>query len=369
MKIALLSFHTAANYGASLQAYAFEKFLNDKGFDCEYINYVNASRAHEYSMTWHIWDSLKNGRVKSAVAYALGSPFMTLRKIRFNRFYEKFLRKTKEVYRSSEEALVLNGKYDYFVVGSDQVWNPLCNGDDAAFLLDFVKDGQKRVSYSSSFGMSEIDDAHKEIFKKNFEQFKALAVRESIGQKLIKDLTGRDSLLVLDPVLLLTKEQWMEVMPKFDSKERFIFSYTNRDSQAADFFKTGYKLDGRKHYVLSRYTRPQDFINPQTRVKYCMSPEEFLYVVNNAEMVVSASFHCIALSIILNRPFVAFITGDKGKDERILSLLSALGLDNRIFRENMRLDEINAPIDYAAVNSRIEDMKKTSVEYLLNTLK
>ena len=369
MKLALMTFHTAANYGASLQAYAFEKFLTDKGYDCEYINYVNASRAHEYSMTWHIWDSMKQGKVKNAVAYMLGSPFMTLRKLRFNKFYEKNLRKTKEVYRTSEESAVLNGLYDYFVVGSDQVWNPLCNGDDAAFLLDFVEDGQKRVSYSSSFGMSEIDDAHKEVYKVNFDQFKALAVREAIGQKLIKNLTGRDSELVLDPVLLLTKEQWMEVMPKKECKERFIFSYTNRDNQTAEFFKTGYKLDGRKHYVLSRYTRPLDFINPQTRVKYCMSPEEFLYVINNAELVVSASFHCLALSIILNRSFVAFVTGDEGKDERILSMLRALGLESRVFHEGMSVEEINAPIDYDVVNGRIEAMKKTSIEYLLNTLK
>lgn len=368
MKLALLSFHTAANYGASLQAYAFERFLSDKGFDCEYINYVNASRAHEYSMSWHIWDSLRQGKIKNAIAYALGSPFMTLRKWRFNKFYKKNLCKTEQVYRSSREAASLNDEYDYFLVGSDQVWNPICNGDDAAFLLDFVRDGKKRISYSSSFGMSEIDDSHKEVYRKNFEQFKALAVRETIGQKLIKDLTGRESELVLDPVLLLTKEQWMDVMPKMAKKERFIFSYTNRDSQTTDFFKTGYKLDGRKHYVLSRYTRPQDFINSQTRVKYCMSPEEFLFVINNADLVVSASFHCIAMSVILNRQFVAFITGDEGKDERILNLLRTLHLEDRVFHNAMTVEEIKKPIDYSAVNNKIEEMKKESVDYLLSVL-
>ena len=368
MKLALLSFHTAANYGASLQAYAFERFLSDKGFDCEYINYVNASRAHEYSMSWHIWDSLRHGKIKNAIAYALGSPFMTLRKWRFNNFYKKNLRKTGQVYKLSEEAASLNDEYDYFLVGSDQVWNPICNGDDAAFLLDFVKDGKKRISYSSSFGMSEIDDAHKEVYRKNFEQFKALAVRETIGQKLIKDLTGRESELVLDPVLLLTKEQWMDIMPKKVKKERFIFSYTNRDSQTRDFFKTGYKFDGRKHYVLSRYTRPQDFINPQTRVKYCMSPEDFLFVINNADLVVSASFHCIAMSVILNRQFVAFITGDEGKDERILNLLRTLHLEDRVFHNGMTVEEIEKPIDYYVVNNKIEEMKKTSVAYLMSTL-
>lgn len=369
MKLGLLTFHTAANYGAALQAYAFEKFLTDKGFDCEYINYVNASRAHEYSMSWHIYDCLKRGKLTSAAAYLAGSPFMTLRKIRFDKFYKRYLRQTDKVYHNSNEAEELNDQYDYFIVGSDQVWNPICNGDDAAFLLDFVKDGRKRISYSPSFGMTEVDDEYKEVFSENLKKFAHIGVRETMGQQIVKELTGRETTLCLDPVLLLTKEQWNSIMPKKEHKERFIFSYTNRDSQTRDFFKTGYKLDGRKHYVLSRYTKPGDFINSQVRVKYCMSPQEFLWVVNNADMVVSASFHCIAMSIILNRQFVAITTGDEGKDERLLNLLRTLGLQDRVLSEGMMVEEVKAPIDYKVVNERIEQMKKLSVDYILGVLK
>lgn len=369
MKLALLSFHNAANYGAALQAYAFQRFLSDSGFDSEYINYINQSRAHEYSMSWHVYDCLKQSKLTSAAVYLAGSPFMTLRKLRFNRFYDQHLRKTEKVYHNSREAEELNDQYDYFIVGSDQVWNPICNGDDAAFLLDFVKDSKKRISYSPSFGMSEVDDAHLKVFKDNLEQFAHIGVRETVGQHIVKELTGRETTLCLDPVLLLTKEQWNSIMLKKEHKERFIFSYTNRDSQTRDFFKTGYKLDGRKHYVLSRYTKPGDFLNGQVRVKYCMSPQEFLWVVNNADMMVSASFHCIAMSVILNRQFVAFITGDEGKDERILNLLRTLHLEDRVFHKGMTVEEIAKPIDYSVVNSKIEEMKKESVDYLLSVLR
>lgn len=369
MKLGLLTFHTAANYGAALQAYAFQKFLSDKGYDCEYINYMNESRAHEYSMSWHIYDCLRRGKLTSAVAYMAGAPFMTLRKKHFDRFYEKYLRKTKQVYRNSKEAAQLNDSYDYFVVGSDQVWNPVCNGDDTAFLLDFVKDGRKRVSYSPSFGITEVDDARKKVFSDNLNKFAHIGVRETVGQKIVQELTGRKATLCLDPVLLLTKEQWNDIMPKKKTSERFIFSYTNRDGQTRDFFKTGYKLDGRKHYVLSRYTKPSDFTNSQVRVKYCMSPQEFLWVVNNAEMVVSASFHCIAMSIILNRQFIAIMTGDEGKDERLLNLLRTLGLQDRVLRDGKTAEDVNAPIDYKVVNERIEQMKKQSVDYILGILK
>lgn len=368
MKLGLLTFHTAANYGAALQAYAFEKFLTDKGYDCEYINYVNKSRAHEYSMNWHIWDSLRHGKLTSALAYLAGSPFMSLRKKKFERFYNKNLVQTKKVYHNSKEAEELNDKYDYFVIGSDQVWNPVCNGDDTAFLLDFVKDGKKRISYSPSFGMKEVDDAHKDSYTENLNRFAAIGVREKAGQKIVKDLTGRDATLVLDPVLLLTKEQWMEVMPKKVKKNDFIFSYTNRDSQMVDFLKTGYRIGHRKHYVLSRYTKPGDFLNKDVRVKYYMSPEEFLWVVNNADMVISASFHCVAISIILNRPFVAITTGDEGKDERLLSMLQTLGLEDRILREGMSTEDVCTTIDYDSVNQRIEQMKIQSVNYIINAL-
>lgn len=364
MRIALLSFHNAANYGASLQAYALQKFLSDEGYDCEYLNYVNASRAHEYSMSWHIWDSLRRGKLGAAVAYTLGSPFLSLRKFRFNKFYKKYLRKTERVYRTSKEATSTNVEYDRFIVGSDQVWNPACNGDDYAFLLDFVEDSRKKISYSSSFGVASIDDSHQERYRKNLSSFYSLAVRESIGSEIIKELTGRDALVVLDPVMLLTKEQWLQLVPTGERREKFLFSYTNRDSQIADFFRTGYKLNGKKHYVLSRYTRPQDFISPVVRVKYCMSPQEFVSVIANAELVVSASFHCLAMSIMLNKPFVAILTGDKGKDERPLNLLRSLGLEDRILTPGMMVADIEKTIDWFTVNNKIDALRKSSIEYL-----
>lgn len=368
MKLGLLTFHTAANYGAALQAYAFETFLTDKGYDCEYINYVNTSRAHEYSMSWHIYDSLRKGNVKSAVAYTLGAPFMSLRKKRFEKFYERYLKKTKKIYKNSVEAAQLNDYYDYFLVGSDQVWNPICNGNDSAFLLDFVKDGKKKISYSPSFGMASVPDDLKEDYSRYLSNFGTLGVRELVGKTIVRELTGKDAAVNIDPVMLLTKEQWQNLLPKKECRERFLFSYTNRDSQIADFFRTGYKLDGRKHYVLSRYTRPQDFISSTVRVKYCMSPQEFVWVIANADLVVSASFHCVAMSILLNRPFIAILTGDEGKDERIVNLLKTTGLTGRVLSAETKSDDIDTIIDWDDVNNKIAEARKSSVSFLLNAI-
>lgn len=261
-KIALLSFHNAANYGAALQAFALQEALTRKGYVCEYIDYRNTYRSNAYNMSYHVWCSLKARKLKSAFLYFLGTPFMCLRKYRFNKFYRRYLHCTASIYHSSAEAKVLNDKYDKFIVGSDQVWNYENNGRDFAFLLDFVTDDEKKISYSSSFGLSSVP----------------------------KDL--------------------------------------------------------RKEY------------------KYNL----FVSCINYAELVVSASFHCIALSIILNKPFIAILTGDTGKDERVLSILQLLGLQNRIYSPSMTLEEINLPINYESVNEEIFRLRKDSFQFLINSI-
>ena len=368
MKIALMSFHNAANYGASMQAYALQRFLSDKGYDCEYINYVNDTRRHMYSMSFLVMNSLREKKIVAAIKYAVGSPFLNLRKVRFNRFYKKYLKQTPKVYKTSQEASELNNVYDYFIIGSDQVWALENNGGDMAFFLDFVTDNRKKISYSSSFGLAEIEDKYREQYTKCLSSFHSLAVRETIGQRIIKELTGREAELVVDPVFLLSKQQWEGIMPARKNTERFVFSYTNTDRQISDFLSTGYSLDGRKHYILSSHTSPRDFINKNVRVKYCMPPQEFLRVIYDAELVVTASFHCLALSILFNKPFVVLLMGDKGKDERLVNLLTQLGLTNRIWSPLMTINDIEASIDYEQVNTKIEQLKQHSVDYLLNTL-
>lgn len=368
MKVALISFHNAANYGASLQAYALEKFLIDNRINCEYINYLNDTRRHMYSMSFLIIDSICKGEIKAAIKYVLGAPFLTLRKIRFNKFYRKYLIKTKKIYRTSGDASQLNDQYDFFIVGSDQVWSPENNGGDMAFLLDFVNDNEKKISYSSSFGLAEISDNYRAQYIKYLSLFHHLAVRETIGQRLVKELTGRKAELVVDPVFLLSRHQWEKIMLPQHKKEHYVFSYTNKDNQIPDFFSTGYSLGERKHYILSSHTRPVDFVNSKVRVKYSMSPEEFLRVIHDADLIVTASFHCLALSILFNKPFVVFLTGDKGKDERLVNLLSYFGLNNRVWTPSMKTCDIEASIDYNSINKKVEDMKASSVNYLLTAI-
>lgn len=370
MKVGLISFHNAANYGAALQAYALEKFLLDSGFQCEYINYINAMRRSAYSMTAQILESLRKGNVKGAILYMAGSPMMMLRKRNFGLFYNKNLIQTRKIYQSSEEAKVLNKEYDAFIVGSDQVWNPHNNGRDTAFLLDFVDNNKKKISYASSFGVATLEEEMKKCYAQCLKRIDYLSVREEFGQKLVEGLTGRIARVVLDPVFLLKKEDWLQFIDSRQIKTKYVFSYTNRANQFDDFISTtGYQLRDKLHYKLGRNTSINDFVDTKIRVKYSMSPTKFLETIFHAELVISASFHCIALSILLNKPFVAILTNNKGKDERILNLLRQLGLESRILTQSMTAQAINSPIDYVAVNKKIDLLREDSTKFLIDALK
>lgn len=369
MKLGLLSFHNAANYGAGLQAYALQKFIETQGYECEYLDYQNEHRRGTYDMNYQIKNELKRKNFVGAMKLILGKPLLEARDKKFKEFYKQYVKYSAKTYYSPEELRSVNGSYDKFIVGSDQVWNPKNNGKDVTYLLDFVEDKGKTISYSSSFGILEVPEFIREDYVRCFNQIKHLASREASGIKLIKSLTGRDAKLVLDPVFLVTKEQWRSIIEKDYKDEKFIFSYTNRDSQYKKFIKTtGYSLDGRKNYKLSRYTSPVDFLNPSVRVKYFMSPTEFLHCVNDSELVVSASFHCISMSIILNTPFVCFLTGDEGKDERLKTLLTHFGLMNRVYSKEMTLEDVNKPIDWDHVNKVLEEKRHDSMEYLLKAI-
>lgn len=367
MKLALLSFHNAANYGAGLQAYALQRYLEDQGFETEYIDYQNDERRNSYDMLFHIRTSIVNHQWIDAMKYFVGTPFLLLRKRKFSHFYSK-LHCTKNTYYKPQQLDELSDCYDKYVVGSDQVWNPNNNGYDTTFLLSFVNSNKKKISYSSSFGITSVPDIIRDEYKKYLGFFSHLSCREMQGCKLIKELTGREATHVLDPVFLLDSEKWDECIRK-KNNDSFIFCYTNRKSQLSDFFRTtNYQLNGNKIYKLTRYVKLGDFVSPSIRIKYTMSPEEFLGNIRDSKLVITASFHCIALSIIFNKQFVCFVTGDKGKDERVVGLLQALGLEDRIYTPNMSIEDINKPINYDKVNMKKAELVKHSSNYLLNAI-
>lgn len=367
-KVALLTFHNAANYGAVLQTYALQRYLETIGVYGEYINYENISRKQMYDMGYLFRESLSNREFIRAAKYLLGSMFMRKRQQEFKNFVKNYINVTSEIYTCSDQAKQLNGKYDYFIVGSDMVWNPINNGEDFAYLLDFVEDNEKKISYSPSFGIAEIPQNLLPKYKECITSIKALATRERAGVQFIKNLTGRDAIQNLDPVFLLSAEEWKKLeMNQFS--EKYVFTYTNSPGQFERFLKTtNFKMEGYKEYILSSSTKPGDFLNPNKKVKFSISPNDFLSIIDDANLIVTASFHCIAFAIIFHKPFVAVLLGDSGQDERLVNLLKVTGLTNRILTDNLSLEEVYKPIDYEEVDKKLGVFIEDSKRFLNNSI-
>lgn len=364
MKIALLSFHNAYNYGAALQAYGLQCAVQQFGVDCEYINYQNTFRKHAYDMKFQLSQAIKNKKAISVAKSFAGMPVMAKRAKKFEGFYSKYLHVTKRVYETSEDARETNNFYDKFIVGSDQVWNYSNNGGDTAYLLDFVNDDSKKISYSSSFGVSSLTPEQERIYGENLSRFNRLSTRESIGTEIIEEVTGRKAHLVLDPVFLAGKAEWDKIRAGDTAgAKKYIFFYTNRQSQITDFLNTSYASDEDFH-VLSTHITPKELLDKRIKLRISMSPEEFLEEINGAELVVTASFHCLALAIIYHKQFVVLLTGDHGKDERITNLLKITGLENRVLKSITNKDEIALTIDYNEVDRKLDKYLVDSREYL-----
>ncbi len=371
MKAGLISFHNAYNYGAALQAFALQDAIENLGVACEYIDYINPHRRHAYDMKYQFVQALREKKLPRAAKVVVGTPFILLRGRKFKAFYAKRLKKSDRVYTTSKEAARLNGKYDRFVVGSDQVWNPDHNGGDTAFLLDFVQDPSRKISYASSFSLDVVPANLREAYAKALSDFGYLSTREGRGIELIHELTGRKAQLVLDPVFLVGREKWDAIRKesKWAKPHPYVFFYTNSPSQVNDFLCTGFDFTSLDRHILSSHVTPGDFLNPHTRVRVSMSPEDFLNEIAGAELVVTASFHCLAFSILFERPFCVILTGNYGRDERMINLLRVLGLEDRILTPTSTGESFSRPIDYAPVREKLRKLRDESLAYLTSALR
>ena len=154
-KVGLISFHNAYNYGAAMQAYALQEALNDINVDAEYINYINNHRKYIYNTPYQIGLALKNKKIVRAIRLLLGSVFISSRARKFKDFYRTHLKTTSRIYINSVDAQSLNGKYDKFIVGSDQVWRKWNFTSLDFFFLSWLKVDVPKLGYAISYGKDE----------------------------------------------------------------------------------------------------------------------------------------------------------------------------------------------------------------------
>lgn len=354
MKIGVITFHRAINYGAVLQTYALQKRINEKGYKCEVIDYQCDAFKDGYK-AFKIYSKSLKGIVSSIIQY----PYKTNKNRKFKDFINKKISISKEFYVSSNICRT-NDIYSKFIVGSDQVWNCNLTNFDKTYFLDFVKKDEMKNSYAASFGFSEIPEDKISDYKSALSGYNYLSVREHSGQYMVNELINRKATIVLDPVFLLSSDQWGKIAVQPNLNEKYILIYYLNDIKVFEQAKKLSEITGYKVVCI------QNSMKRPIKAKYINNagPEEFLGWFKNATYVITDSFHGTAFSIIFKKQFWALLNTSKdNKNSRIISVLEQMNLEDRILTVNKQID-INIRIDYNYIEKNVNKAIKNSEEFI-----
>lgn len=349
-KIAILTItNSGMNFGNRLQNYALQEALKDCGAEVETIQSAK---------------SVKGSLVLSAIRRTVKAIVKNDKRRRyfknFNKQHIQFAKKVR--YEQINEADFAN-RYDAFVAGSDQVWNPNFHFNSDFEFASFAPES-KRYSYAASIGVSDIKEEHKAKFVKNIKGMRMLSVREEDSIELIKRLTGREAMIHVDPTMLLDKERYygIEEIPPQGLPEKYLLTYFlgNLPAEYKDNIQKLADRLGLEVVALSE-TKGSKY--------YEIGPQHFLYAIHHAEYICTDSFHGSVFSILFEKQFSIFIRTDKDvpMNSRVETLVNKFGMEERLTRE-MDIEEALKPIDYDNVNSILKMEIEKANSYLFNII-
>lgn len=369
MKIALITFHHVINYGSALQSYATQTILEKLNCEVDIIDYVNnvnrddlllSNRANEFKlgkfpiirqiyMLFNWYDKYKLLKV-------------------FNDYWNSKLNLTERFYSNEEIKNLLKKSYDAYCTGSDQVWNTKVStnsrGVDPAFYLDFTSDEKYCFSYAASFGMTSVTLDEKNKIKNLLKKYKYISVREKAGLKILRQLGYSDAKIVLDPTLLIEKEEWRVFSKPMKVPTRYILVYQlHKNKKMKKYIKNMSKLLNLpivniafswRGYLQSKYAA------------YAISPEQYVYLFDNAEYIITDSFHATVFSIIFEKKFVSIYSDQF--NNRIQNILEITNLEDRHLEDYNDLDLLSKDINFDEAKKRIEIEKNFSWKWLKNVI-
>lgn len=371
IKVGIITMHKVLNFGSALQAFALQYAVERLGYECEIIDYVYPNKYHR---KFHSYEKKWKSIVKSIIPTILLSSTA-----RDNNEIKKFWKKRYKLsrnYKTKESLLATPPVYDIFITGSDQVWNTNFVKGDTSFLLSFVSDKYKKISYSPSFATAAIDSEFVNVYKRLLSEYKHISVRETSGLKIVKDLTGQDAVTTLDPTFLLDSEEWTKEINLKDENPygEYIFAYildyaVKCIPYVYDFIKHYQsKLNCKVIYLDQKGTLPVELEKIAER-PYKISPENFVSLFKNAKLVITSSFHGTAFSVNFGKSFFSIINKDIEKDSRQFSLLSKLGVSNRAVIVDTPFDEIDESWNMEELQSNLLQLRELSKKYLSEALR
>lgn len=357
MKIGVLTFQTTNNFGAILQSYALQKVLQELGQNPEIINYQCEYISKPYKLINFKKKGIR-GYLFSLIGYICYLP-----RTKACDNFRKHMKYSSKV--NTKNINKIADDYDCYIVGSDQVWNYRLTNGDTRYLLDFVKENSKKFSYAASLGVKEIDLVHKETYSKLLSQFSFISVREKQGAEVVERLINQPVSVVLDPTLLLSANEWLQIAKDPKIEEEYILVYQlGISKRMVNFVKNISKKTGlRVLYIpfpLGGYVG--------CRCKWKIGPAEWLGLFANASYIVTDSFHGTAFSILFNKPFYTEASGQhQNVGSRLYNLLEMFGLEGCLFSDEIQF-EIAPQVDYGSVNEKLEIERNKSKDFLKSFL-
>jgi hypothetical protein len=282
-------------------------------------------------------------------------------------------------YTSSEAIAYAPPPYDAFICGSDQIWNPfICksNGqawNEPAYFLTFAPEA-KRISYAPSISVPAIPAKLRAEMTALLHEIPYLSTRERQGATLIRELTGREAQVVLDPTLLLSREQWNKVAVAPDVREPYMLAYFLGERGSGDEYRQfAHRLSETTGYRIVLLSREMDASErADTLCCYDAGPAEFLGLVRHASCICTDSFHGTIFAINYGKPFYVFerpgSSGARSMASRIYSVLDMFGLTARLLQPQSPLPSDPYAMDYPRVETILRDEREKSMRYLRNAL-
>lgn len=358
-KVGLMTWFTYDNFGSLLQCKATMKVVEKLNYQIELINYLPKKNYSKPSSKINILKKIIKGIIKNKS--------IEIKNMNMNLFREK-LKKSKMV-RTKSELYLLNNEYDTFICGSDQIWAPTVY--DENYFLAFVRDEGKKIAYAPSIGLPEISDSHvRENMKNLISKFKYLSIREEQGAKIIEELTDKKAKIVLDPTLLLSKNEWKEEFVKL-GYDNYILGYFLGKNRK--YYKVCQKIAKKLNKKLLILPTSNSDLYKKECLKDDLGPREFLSLINSADLILTDSFHGTIFSINFEKPVIAFKRfkdNRSSQNSRIYNILNKLELNDILFEENINFSIQRARnIDYEKVKNKLESLKKESLSYLETSLK
>ena len=352
------------NFGNRLQNYAVQTVLEKQGFSAwtfpreYYYNKKHKKKILIATLLAPTYIGLKLGMFSKSICKKIAGASHIYK---MNQFTKDFI-KISNVYGERISASEVD-EYDYFLAGSDQLWNPKFPMVTGVDFLAFSRK-EKNISFSASLGVEELSEDVKEKYKAYLKSFKAVSVREKKAQELLQPLTDVNVHVHIDPTMMLTADEWEKIEHKVNVPSKYIVVYLLDYSSRADVIaalKKSYQED------LPEIIWILDKENPKS---YWYGPQEFLYVIHHADAVFTDSFHGSVFSILFHRSLCIFLRRHKGysMNSRITTLIEKMGISEDVVCNDINKYTAFTNIDYELVEKKLSMERRKVDDYLKGCL-